>query len=93
MSLKISFEVFSGNVVCVVNWISCLLITYWLIGLGKLAQFEWNGSFNSTGACDIESLPYNYLIVWTKESCIYSSICLSIATLVEILSHATVVYN
>jgi hypothetical protein len=27
------------------------------------------------GACDIESFLYSSLIVWTKESCIYSSVC------------------
>ncbi len=31
--------------------------------------------FNSTNACDIESLPYSSLITWTNESRICSSIC------------------
>ncbi len=55
MSLKISSKVFSGNVICVVNWTSCLLVISWLIEFGKPAQFQWSGSLNSMGACDIES--------------------------------------
>lgn len=69
MSFKISSKVFFGVMVCDVKWTCCLLITNLLIGSGKLAQFKWNGLFKSTDACNVESLPCNSLMVWTKEPC------------------------
>jgi hypothetical protein len=87
MFFKISSKIFSGNVVCVVNWITRLLVTNWLIGYGKPTQFEWSGPFNSTSACNTKSFPYNSLLIWTKESCICSSFCQSIATFAFIGSH------
>jgi len=68
MSFRISSKIFFGNVVCVVNWIGCLLIIDWFIGSGKPTQSEWSGPLTSTGVCGIESPPYNPLIMWTKES-------------------------
>ncbi len=72
MLLKISSKVFYGDVLCVVKWIGCLLVINWFTSFGKITQFEWNGPFELMGACDVELLPYNSLIVWTKESCICS---------------------
>jgi hypothetical protein len=77
MFLKISSKVFFGDIVCGVNWISYLLTTHWFISSSKPTQFEWNGPLNSTNVCDIKSLPYSSLIIWTKESRICSSICQS----------------
>jgi hypothetical protein len=77
MSLKISSKVYYSNVVCVINWTNYLPIIGWFTGSSKPTQFEWNGPLNSTNVCDIKSLPYSSLIIWTKESRICSSICQS----------------
>ncbi len=62
-----------------------------IIGLftasSKPAQFEWNGPLNSTSVCDTKSLPYSSLIIWTKESCICSSICQSVVVFAFISLH------
>jgi hypothetical protein len=75
MSFKISSKIFSSDIICGVNWIGCLLIASWLTNYDRLAQFEWNGMFKLTNVCDIKSLPYNSLIIWTKESHDYSYVC------------------
>lgn len=68
MFLKISSKIFSGDIVCGVNWTSYLLVARWFISSGRPTQFEWNGLFKSQDACDVKSLPYNSFIIWTKES-------------------------
>ncbi len=73
--VKISSKFFFGRVVYEVQWVGYLLVIDWLTISSKPTQFEWSGPFRSMGACDVESLPYNSLIVWIKESRICYSIC------------------
>jgi len=71
-----SLKMFFSNVVCVVKWTCCLLITNWFISYNKPTQFEWSGLFISTSAFDVELFLCDFSI---KGSHICFFICQSIA--------------
>jgi hypothetical protein len=89
---KISSKIIFAKIICVVNWMCCLLIIGWFTSSNKPTQFEWSSLLNSISDCDIKSFPCSSLIVWTKESCIHSFVCQSVVAFAFINSHSLSTY-